>query len=96
VFIYISKSWPELHLTASNVPSSQKELTSSYINMPYQEIDKYRMFYSKFDAFTALRFTRTGAPLAAERMRILLMTQHADNIWNGKKFLPLFTDHRER
>jgi hypothetical protein len=27
-------------------------------------------------------------------MRILPMTQHADNIWNKGKFLPLFTDHR--
>jgi hypothetical protein len=51
-------------------------------------------FFNKLDAFTALRFTGTGSPLAAGRMRILPMTQHADNIWNEGKFLPSFTDHR--
>jgi hypothetical protein len=49
---------------------------------------------NKLDAFTALRFRGTGVPLAAERMRILPMTQHADNIWNEGKFLALFTDHK--
>jgi hypothetical protein len=39
-------------------------------------------------------FTGTGALLAAEHMWILLMTQHADNIWNEGKSLFLFTDHR--
>jgi hypothetical protein len=53
-----------------------------------------RVFLSKLDVFTALCFTGTVEPLAAERMRILPMTQHADNIWNKGKFLPLFTDHR--
>jgi hypothetical protein len=32
------------------------------------------------DAFTALRFTATGAPSAAKRTRILPMTQNAYNI----------------
>jgi hypothetical protein len=44
------------------------------------DIMLYRMFFNKIDAFTALLFTGIGAPLAAERMRILLMTQHASNI----------------
>jgi hypothetical protein len=35
-----------------------------------------------------------GPPPAVERTRILPMTQHADNIWNEVKFLPLFTSHR--
>jgi hypothetical protein len=39
----------------------------------------------------ALHFTTAGAPLLAKRTRILLLTQHADNIWNEGKFLPLFT-----
>jgi hypothetical protein len=46
----------------------------------------YREVFSQLDAFTALRFTGTGALLAAERMRILPMTQHADKIWNEGKF----------
>jgi hypothetical protein len=50
--------------------------------------------FNKIDAFIALRFMSTGLPLAGERMRILPMTQHADNIRNEGKFLPLFTDHR--
>jgi hypothetical protein len=54
----------------------------------------YRVLSNQLYAFTALRFTDTGALLAADRMRILPMTQHADNIWNEGKFLPLFTDHR--
>jgi hypothetical protein len=53
------------------------------------------MFFNKIDAFTALRFTTTGAPPAAKRTRILPMIQHADNIWNEGKFVPLFTDHRK-
>jgi hypothetical protein len=32
------------------------------------------VFFNKHDAFTALRFTATGAPLAAKRMLILQMT----------------------
>jgi hypothetical protein len=44
--------------------------------------------------FTALRFTATAASPAAKRTRILSVTQHADNIWNEGKCLPLFTDHR--
>jgi hypothetical protein len=36
----------------------------------------------------ALCFTGTGALLAAECMRILPMTQHANNIWNeGSSYL---------
>jgi hypothetical protein len=54
----------------------------------------YRMFFSKLDAFTALRFKGTGAPLAAKGMGILPMIQHVDNIWNKGKFFPLFTDNR--
>jgi hypothetical protein len=45
----------------------------------------YREVFNQLDAFTALRFTGTGALPAAERMRILPITLHADNI---------FTDHR--
>jgi hypothetical protein len=45
----------------------------------------YREVFNQLDAFTALRFTGTGALLAAERMRILPMTQHADNIWNEER-----------
>jgi hypothetical protein len=52
------------------------------------------MFFKKFEAFTALRFTGTGAPLAVGLMRILPLTQHADNIGNEGKFALLFTDHR--
>jgi hypothetical protein len=48
-------------------------------------------FFNKLDAFTALRFTVTGAPPAGKFTRNLLTTQHAGNIWT---FLPLFTDHR--
>jgi hypothetical protein len=42
----------------------------------------------------ALHFTVTGALPAAKRTRILLMTQHDDNIWNDGKSLPLLTDDR--
>jgi hypothetical protein len=52
------------------------------------------VFSNTLDAFMALCFTTTGAPPAAKRTRILQITQHADNIWNEGKFLPLFTDHR--
>jgi hypothetical protein len=38
------------------------------------------VFFKEINAFTALCFTATGAPLAAKRTRILPMTQHADNI----------------
>jgi hypothetical protein len=54
----------------------------------------YRKVFNQLDAITTLRFTGTEALLAAERMRILPLTQHANNIWNEGKFLPLFTDHR--
>jgi hypothetical protein len=37
----------------------------------------YRVFFSKLDAFTALRFTGTGTPSAAGCTRVLPMTQHA-------------------
>jgi hypothetical protein len=52
---------------------------------------KYTVFvthgvFNKLDALTAVRFMGTGAPLAAERMRILPMTQLADKIWNERKF----------
>jgi hypothetical protein len=50
----------------------------SNISIPLKEI-------LSVDPFTALRFTATGAPIAARRIRILLMNQHvfmADNIWN--------------
>jgi hypothetical protein len=36
--------------------------------------------FNTLDAFTALRFTATGAPPVAKHMRIVLMNQHADNI----------------
>jgi hypothetical protein len=52
------------------------------------------VFFIELDAFTAVRFTAIGAPPAAKRTRILPMIQHADNIWNEEKFLPLFTNHR--
>jgi hypothetical protein len=52
------------------------------------------MFFNKLDTFTALRFTATDALPVAKRLRILPMKQHADNIWNEGKFLPLFTDNR--
>jgi hypothetical protein len=59
------------------------------------ELDRiYSEVFNQLDVFTALRFKGTGALLAVERMGILPMTQHADNIWNEGKFLPLFTDHR--
>jgi hypothetical protein len=48
----------------------------------------YRVLFSKFDAFTALSFTGTGAPLAAKHMRIMPITF-------GMKG-GLFTDHRRR
>jgi hypothetical protein len=51
----------------------------------------YRVVFNELDTFTALCFTATGALSAAERMQILSMTQHANNIWNEGKFLPLFT-----
>jgi hypothetical protein len=47
------------------------------------------MVFNELDAFTAPRFTATGPPPAAERTRILPVTQHAVNIWNEGKFLPL-------
>jgi hypothetical protein len=43
------------------------------------------VFFNELGAFTALRFTETGEPTAAERTRILPMIQHADNIWNEGK-----------
>jgi hypothetical protein len=52
------------------------------------------VFFNKLDAFMALRFTATGASPAAERTRILPMTQHADKVRNEVNFLPLFTEHR--
>jgi hypothetical protein len=54
----------------------------------------YRVLFNTLAMFTALRFIATGAPLATKRTRILPITQHADNIWNEGKFLPLFTNHR--
>jgi hypothetical protein len=54
----------------------------------------YREDFNEVYTFMALRFTITGALPAAKCTRILSMTQHADNIWNEGKFLPLFTDHR--
>jgi hypothetical protein len=51
-------------------------------------------FFNKIDAFMALRFIATGAPPAVKGTRILPMIQHADNIWNEGKFLPLFTNYR--
>jgi hypothetical protein len=54
----------------------------------------YRVLFNKLEAFTALRFTATGALPAAKRMRLLPTTQHADDIWNEGKSLPLSTDHR--
>jgi hypothetical protein len=56
--------------------------------------ETYREVFNQLDVFTALHFMGTRALLAAERMPILPMAQHADNIWNEGKFLPLFTDHR--
>jgi hypothetical protein len=38
---------------------------------------KYREVLTFVDRFTALRFTATGAPTAAWRMRILPMNQYA-------------------
>jgi hypothetical protein len=52
----------------------------------FQVNGKYRVVFNELDAFTAPRFTATGPPPAAERTRILPMTQHADNIWNEGKF----------
>jgi hypothetical protein len=46
----------------------------------------YREVFNQLEAFTALRFTSTRALLAAERVRILPMTHHADEIWNEGKF----------
>jgi hypothetical protein len=54
----------------------------------------YSVFFNELDMLMALHFTATGTPLATKRVRILLITQHADNIWNEGGFLPLFTDHR--
>jgi hypothetical protein len=43
--------------------------------------------FNKTDAFTALRFTTTGAPPPAKSTQILPMAKHADNIWNeGKSY----------
>jgi hypothetical protein len=53
------------------------------------------MVFNELDAFTALCFTATDAPLAAEYTRILPITQHAGNIWNEGKFSPLFTNPQE-
>jgi hypothetical protein len=58
--------------------------------MKAESICKYREDFNEVHAFTALRLTTTGASPAAKRTRILSMTQHADNIWNEGKFLPLF------
>jgi hypothetical protein len=43
----------------------------------WQRLEKYREYFNEPDAFTALRFTATGASPAATRMRILSKTQHA-------------------
>jgi hypothetical protein len=48
----------------------------------FEQFLKHRAFLNKIYAFTALRFTATGAPPAAKRTRILPLTQHADNFWN--------------
>jgi hypothetical protein len=53
------------------------------------------VFFDKLDAFTTLCFTAISAPLATKRMRIWPMTQHADNISNEEKFLPLFAENRK-
>jgi hypothetical protein len=50
--------------------------------------------FNELDALTAPSFTATGPPPAAERTRILPMTQNADNIWNKGMFFPLFINHR--
>jgi hypothetical protein len=42
-------------------------------------------FFTLLTGFTALRFTAADAPLAARRIRILPMAQHADNICNEEK-----------
>jgi hypothetical protein len=57
-------------------------------------LKEYREDFNELDVFIALRFTATGALPAAKGTLILLMTQHADNIWNEGKFLLLFTNHR--
>jgi hypothetical protein len=87
VLIYISKSWPELHLTASNVPFSQTALTSSYTNMLYQEIDKYRMFLVNLTHRSVIHEDQGTACCGAH-------ANISDNIWNDGKFSPLFTDHK--
>jgi hypothetical protein len=69
-------------------------LRRKYINAAGCLNTIYRVVFNELDAFTAPRFTATCPPPAAERMRILPVTQHADNIWNEGKFLPLFRNHR--
>jgi hypothetical protein len=54
----------------------------------------YREDFNEVHVFMALRFIATRASPAAKCTRILSMTQHANNIRNEGKFLPLFTDHR--
>jgi hypothetical protein len=46
----------------------------------YGGMELRREDFNGLDAFTALRFTATGAPPAAKCTRILPTTQHADNI----------------
>jgi hypothetical protein len=48
-----------------------------FIELICCEICKYRGFLTFVDRFTALRYTGTGAPPAARRIRILPMNQHA-------------------
>jgi hypothetical protein len=99
-------TWPETHRRGISKLYRTLRLFKSYQLIPVLfiiSIISYRtihifvicgVVFNDLDAFTAPRFTVTGPPPAAEHTRNLPMTQHADNIWNEGKFLPLFTDHR--
>jgi hypothetical protein len=49
--------------------------------------DNCREDFDEVHAFTALRFTATGASLAAKRTQILMMTQHAFGMKGSFTFL---------
>jgi hypothetical protein len=75
---------PYLYDYVTKLCRAQAEVILNHVNPKLRGIEqgetrheKYRDIFRAIDEFTALRFTVTGAPPAARRIRILPMTQHA-------------------
>jgi hypothetical protein len=82
-----------LHMHPEKAPSRGDKGPAEY-GLVNTRISLYRVIFNKSDAFTARRFTVTGALQAAKSTRISQITQHTDNLWNEGKFLPLVPNHR--